>query len=133
MTDISSELIARILAYAAATPDAEVCGLLFGSADAITGMQPCRNVAADPARRFELDPAALLAAHRAARHAGPRIAGHYHSHPTGVATPSPRDAAAAMPDGTLWLIAGAREVRAWRAVSNGRVEGRFEPVELILR
>lgn len=133
MTDISSELIDRIVAQAVATPDVEVCGLLFGSAQAITGVQPCRNVADDPTRWFELDPAALLAAHRAARHGGPPIAGHYHSHPTGVVQPSPRDAAAAMPDGALWLIVGAREVRAWRAVDKGSVEGRFEPVELIVR
>jgi len=130
MVTIASDLIARILREAAASPQAEVCGLLFGSADAILAIRPCRNVAADPARQFELDPAALFAAHRGARAGGPAIVGHYHSHPTGRATPSPRDAAAAVADGSLWLIAAAGTVRGWRAVAHGTVEGRFDPVPL---
>jgi hypothetical protein len=44
--------------------------------------------------------------------------------------PSPRDAASAAPDGMLWLIAAGGEVRAWRAVEDGPVEGRFEAVAL---
>ncbi|MCL6305260.1 Mov34/MPN/PAD-1 family protein, partial [Streptococcus agalactiae] len=58
------------------------------------------------------------------------VIGHYHSHPSGVAVPSPRDAADAMPDGMVWLIVGGREVRAWRAVAAGEVEGRFDPVAI---
>lgn len=127
---IASELVRQILREAAASPEAEVCGLLFGEADAIIGIRPCRNVAADPARRFEIDPAALIAAHRAARDGGGRIVGHYHSHPSGRAMPSPRDAADAAPDGSLWLIAAGDELRGWRAVVDGPVEGRFEAVEL---
>lgn len=127
---IASELVRQILAEAAACPQVEICGLLFGAGDTITRAQPCRNVAADPAHRFEIDPAALVAAHRAARNGGERIVGHYHSHPTGVAIPSPRDAAQAAPDGALWLIAGGDAVRAWRAVADGAIEGRFEAVAL---
>ena len=107
-----------------------MCGLLFGTADAIAAVQPCRNVAADPSRWFEIDPAALLAAHRAARIGGPAIVGWYHSHPNGLAMPSPRDAASAAPDGMLWLIAAGGALRAWRAVEDGPVEGRFEAVAL---
>ena len=130
MVTIASDLIAQILREAAASPAAEVCGLLFGSRGAIVAIRPCRNVAADPARRFELDPAALIAAHRAGRAGGPAIVGHYHSHPAGPPTPSPRDAAAAVADGSLWLIAAAGTVRGWRAVEHGAVEGRFDPVPL---
>ncbi|WP_052075545.1 MULTISPECIES: M67 family metallopeptidase [Sphingomonas] len=127
---ITSDLVGQILRDAAATPQAEVCGLLFGTATAITAIQPCRNVAADPACWFEIDPAALIAAHRAQRSGGPAIVGHYHSHPNGDPRPSPRDAASAAPDGALWLIAAGGVLRGWRAGAGGAVEGRFDPVAL---
>ncbi|KIU28765.1 Mov34/MPN/PAD-1 family protein [Sphingomonas melonis] len=130
MVTIASDLARQILRAAAASPDEEVCGLLFGTPDAIAAVQPCRNVAADPSRWFEIDPTALLAAHRAARSGGPAIIGWYHSHPNGLAMPSPRDAASAAPDGMLWLIAAGSGLRAWRAVEDGPVEGRFEAVGL---
>jgi len=129
---ITSDLVGQMLRDAAASPEAEICGLLFGRDDAITAIAPCRNVAADPARWFEIDPAALVAAHRAARYGGPTIVGHYHSHPSGVALPSPRDAASAPPDGALWLIAAAGTIRGWRAIADGPVEGRFAPVTLVV-
>lgn len=127
---IASALLQQIVDAAAASPQAEVCGLLFGTPHAITAVAACANVAADPARHFEIDPAALLAAHRAARNGAAAVVGHYHSHPSGHAVPSPRDAAAALPDGSLWLIAARGEVRAWRAVDEGPVAGRFEEVAL---
>jgi proteasome lid subunit RPN8/RPN11 len=133
MLAITSDLVGQILRDAAASPGAEVCGLLFGTADAVTAIRPCRNVAADPARWFEIDPAALLAAHRGARTGGPALVGHYHSHPTGDPRPSPRDAASAAPDGAVWLIAGGGALRGWRAVADGPVEGRFVPVALVIR
>ena len=111
---ISSLLRDRIVALAAAD-DGEICGLLLGQAGRIEAIAPAANVAADPARHFELDPAVLIAAHRAARSGGPRVIGHYHSHPSGVAIPSATDAACAMPDGTLWLIVAGEAVRLWRA------------------
>ena len=116
--DIPRGLLAAILAGAAAAPDREVCGLLFGGADRIAAAEPCANVAADPARTFEIDPARLLAAHRAERHGGPRLIGHYHSHPSGSAEPSQADAAAAFP-GQLWLIVGGGMARLWLARSAG--------------
>jgi len=122
---ISSALIDRIVAVAAASPEAEVCGLLFGSVDRIDAVEPCINVAPDPARRFEIDPAALLAAHRRARDGAMMPVGCYHSHPGGIAAPSPRDAADAAPDGGIWLIVAGGRVTAWRAVADGPVHGRF--------
>ena len=130
VVDISSAVLAGIRALAAAAPDREVCGLLFGTAGWIETAQPCRNVAADPARRFELDPAALLAAHRAARTGGPAIVGHYHSHPSSSPVPSTCDAEAASADGAIWLIVAAAECRGWRAVADGAIHGRFDPVML---
>ncbi|MEO9129762.1 MAG: M67 family metallopeptidase [Sphingomonas sp.] len=116
---ISSTLLARLLTDAKNSPDAEVCGLLFGVADRIEAAEACANVAPDPARAFEIDPVALFAAHRRARAGGAAVIGHYHSHPSGVAAPSPRDAAQAMGDRALWLILAGDEARLWRTMRAG--------------
>jgi proteasome lid subunit RPN8/RPN11 len=123
---ISSTLLHRLLNEARASPEAEICGLLFGSSERIEGAEAAANVAPDPARRFEIDPAALFAAHRAARTGGPRMIGHYHSHPSGTPIPSARDAEAAMGDGAYWLILTPDEARLWRSLAVGA----FEPVSL---
>ncbi|MDB5694752.1 MAG: hypothetical protein JWN21_295 [Sphingomonas bacterium] len=125
---ISSDLLQRIMADAAAWPD-EICGLLFGTPEAIEATEPCRNVAADPHLRFEIDPAALIAAHRAARAGGPQLIGCYHSHPGGNPTPSPRDAADAAANGWLWLIVGSGQARLFRAVACGAIHERFDAVD----
>lgn len=119
-------LIARVASAAAASPDHEICGLLFGDDQRIAEARATRNVAHDPATAFEIDPAALLAALRAQRAGGARLIGHYHSHPRGPAEPSARDLAASEP-GPLWLIAGAGEIRAWRAA-----DGCFHAVALLI-
>ena len=129
---ISRATLVGIAADAAAAPDREVCGLLFGDARRIDSAAPAGNVAADPARHFEIDPAALFAAIRAERGGGPRIAGHYHSHPSGSTEPSARDAAAACQPGRLWLIVAAGEAALWREVPGGAVQGAFEPVPLVV-
>ncbi|MBP2276500.1 MULTISPECIES: Mov34/MPN/PAD-1 family protein [Sphingomonas] len=126
--EISSTLLAGLLNEAANTPEVEVCGLLFGTAERLEAVRACRNVAAEPAHAFEIDPAALIAAHRAARDGGPALLGYYHSHPNGVATPSARDAAAAAPDGTLWIIIAGQTVACYRAVCEGAHAGRFDAV-----
>ena len=127
--EISSAVLRAILDESAAFPGREVCGLLFGTPDRITGAQSCRNVDSDPARSFEIDPAQLIAAHRAARDGGPQIIGSYHSHPVGAPVPSARDAASAMPDRSIWLIVGGGKAGLWRAVEGGIREGLFDPVE----
>ena len=123
---ISSTLLGRLLTDAKNSPDAEVCGLLFGTEGRIEAAERCVNVAPEPARTFEIDPATLFAAHRRARRGGPQVIGHYHSHPSGEAVPSARDAAQAMGDGALWLILTAHEARLWRSVRAGA----FEPAGL---
>jgi proteasome lid subunit RPN8/RPN11 len=114
----------------AAETDDEICGLVLGSGNDVARLVPCTNVAADPKVRFEIDPGALIAAHRAARGGGEQVIGHYHSHPSGMARPSPRDAADAAADGSIWLIVAGEVVTAWRAVADGAVHGRFDPLRL---
>lgn len=130
---ISRTVLDEIL-VAAAGQRQEICGLLLGRAGHIEAILPAANVATDPARHFELDPAVLLGAHRAARAGGPRVMGHYHSHPSGQPVPSATDAACAVPDGSLWLIVGGGVARLWRAVSEEGGDGRracFDAVELL--
>ena len=108
----------------------EACGLLFGSESEISAWQATENTAESPRFRFEIDPRALIAALKAERAGGPRIAGYWHSHPSGDASPSATDAEMAAPDGKIWLIAAEGRVTAWRAVERGSLHGRFEPVEI---
>lgn len=130
---ISRSLLDGILAHAAASPGREVCGLLFGGGGLIDAAVPAANVHPDPARFFELDPAALIAAHKAERTGGPRLIGHYHSHPSGAAEPSAVDAAAASGGGEYWLIvSGEGAARLWRAVPGGRLHAMFEPADLVV-
>ena len=110
----------------------EVCGLLLGQGGQAEAIERCANVHPTPATHFELDPAALFRALRAARADGPRVIGHYHSHPSGLASPSATDAASAPPDGAFWLIAAGRDLTAWRAVHGGAVHERFDPVTLAI-
>jgi desampylase len=137
---ISREQQRQLLDWAAAAHPLECCGLLFGRNGIIRQMQLVANVAADPAQHFELDPQALIAAEKAAR-AGVRagagvraetlpILGYFHSHPSGDCSPSVTDAAQAAPDGRLWVIVAGGEIKAWRAVADGAVHGRFDAVLL---
>ena len=139
---ISRGLLATLLAEAAGAADREVCGLLLGeavappgrggAAERIAQVIPTTNVAAKPADRFEIDPAALFAAIRGARIGGPRILGHYHSHPNGLTTPSPRDAAMADTPGRLWLIVAHGQARLWREQPGGPVQAAFDSVRLVV-
>ncbi|MEK6637711.1 MAG: M67 family metallopeptidase [Pseudomonadota bacterium] len=110
---ISSKSIAAIRAHAAETPDEEVCGLLFGTVEAVEAVQRCKNVASTPATRFEIDPAALIAAHKAERAGGAKLIGHYHSHPNGVCAPSEADRAEAGDAEQYWLIMAGAEMGVW--------------------
>ncbi len=110
---ISSKSIAAIRAHAAETPGVEVCGLLFGTVEAVERVQRCENVADRPTTRFEIDPAALIAAHKAERAGGAKLIGHYHSHPGGVCAPSEADRAEAFEAGQYWLIIAGAEMGLW--------------------
>ena len=123
---ISRALLDEIRRAAAASPKAEICGLLLGEGSKVEAIRHCANVATDPRHSFEVDPVALIAAHRSARAGGPSPIGHYHSHPGGSAVPSARDASAAAPD-SLWIIVGLNELSCWLAVGGGR----FVPVPIV--
>lgn len=119
---ISRSLLDAIRAHAAEEPTREVCGLLLGEPGWISEARRAPNVAESPADSFEIDPAALFAAIRAERAGGPKLLGHYHSHPVGRAEPSKRDVMMARDGGRLWLILAASEARLWTATTDGSLE-----------
>jgi proteasome lid subunit RPN8/RPN11 len=129
--EISRGVLQRILALAVSEPEREVCGLLLTSSQRIEAVRETANVSESRTDSFEIDPAALFATLRAERAGGPRLIGHYHSHPNGLTTPSARDAMMATSPGRLWLIVASGEARLWREVPGGAVRGAFEPVELL--
>jgi desampylase len=98
----------QIEAEARAAFPRECCGLIEGvrRSDGLRAVKlhPARNLAGE-ADRFEVDPEAQFAALRTARESGRDVIGCYHSHPNGVAEPSPRDREGAGEDGFVWLIA----------------------------
>jgi proteasome lid subunit RPN8/RPN11 len=121
-----SRCVVEIIQRAAeAAAPREACGLLFGSEAEITGVQVTENLAENPESRFEIDPKALFAALKAERAGGPRLAGYFHSHPSGEASPSATDAAMAAADGKLWLIVAGEAMTLWRAGNDG-LHGRFK-------
>ncbi len=116
---ISRALHAELLALAAATPEREVCGLLFGTADRIEAIQPCANVSSSPEDSFEIDPVALIAAHKAARAGGRQLIGCYHSHPNGQARPSARDVAGWDRSWPVMMITAQAALSCWTITPEG--------------
>jgi proteasome lid subunit RPN8/RPN11 len=114
-----------VIAHARETAPAECCGLLVGTATAITAAVRAGNLSDSP-NRFLLDPKDHIRARRDAREAGLEIVGFYHSHPHSAAEPSETDRADAWlyPD-HLHLIVGladeAADVRLYRFI-----DGKFE-------
>ena len=116
---VTSRVLEALLAEARAAHPREACGLLFGSEHAIAAHRPAANVHPAPETRFEIDPQALIDAHRAMRAGGPRLAGYYHSHPSGPPEPSATDNMLAAQDGMIWAIVGEGRVTLWRAGGDG--------------
>jgi len=125
----------------AAVP-AEACGLLIGRVGIagrvrVTGVEPARNVAADPVRAFEVDPGLRIGLERELRPGPLAIVGHYHSHPAGPARPSATDAARVIERALVWLIVGleagqAVEIGAFRPVAGPAARASpFRRLELV--
>ncbi|MFT4026942.1 MAG: M67 family metallopeptidase [Novosphingobium sp.] len=116
--EVTSVVIATLLAEASKTAPAECCGILLGR-DRIERAQPAANVAPDPLRHFEIAPQALISAHRAARNGGLPVLGYYHSHPSGHPVPSATDCEHSGGDGSIWAIVAGGEVAFWKDAPRG--------------
>jgi desampylase len=100
---------------AAATPGAEICGLLV-EADSVVEAHISPNRHPQPARGFAICDAFHTRLQRQARARGATIVGCFHSHPSGETAPSQTDLLAAHEDGFIWLIAAPDgRMQAWRA------------------
>ncbi len=122
----------RILEYAQASPQAEICGLLGGCGDEATGCYPVRNIATSPDCRYQMDPKEQIDALRHIRERGEELLAIYHSHPHGPAWPSATDLKEASYPEAVYLIisletGGVLEMRGFRLR-----DGRAEEVQLEL-
>lgn len=126
-----------IRAHAYATFPEECCGLLVGKdgdpreAREAVAME---NVKEDErSRRFLIDPLDLMKAEERLDAEGKTILGFYHSHPTGVATPSEFDRAHAWPWYSYVILAitsnGVGEILGWRLRDD---RSAFEPEPIII-
>jgi len=137
---ISRKTYAQLLVWANEAGAEECCGLILGDKNNIETVEICRNVSESPEISFEIDPAALISAERRSRASrqlanneeakASELIGYFHSHPNGNWAPSPRDAAQGAADGRVWLLIANGQIGIWKAVMNGSIERRFEPVGL---
>lgn len=89
----------QIIAYAAADPTTEQCGLVYGKAVVwITNRHP------NPTEHFEMDDEELLDCYREFGHPD----GVWHSHPNGNPTPSNADVMGAIPGVPYYIVAKDR-------------------------
>lgn len=125
------EQIGQMLAHAAASPHAEVCGLLLDAGR----VWLAQNIAANPAGEFEISAEDWAAAQQLGR-----IAGIWHSHPQGGAEPSMIDMAMCERTALPWHIVSApdgdyhlRQPCGWLAPYEGRPHcyGLFDCWELV--
>ncbi len=123
--EVTSGVMATLLAESAKAAPEECCGLLLGQGGRITEARPADNVAEDRLTHFEIDPAALLSAYKAARAGGPQVLGYYHSHPEGHPVPSATDCDHASGDDRVWAIVAGGRVAFWRDGAAG-----FEAIEV---
>jgi proteasome lid subunit RPN8/RPN11 len=128
---LSSSDWRQLLHWAEMAGDHECCGILRGEGDRVSALELAQNVAADPTRHFEIDPAALFSAAKDVRSGGIPVLGFFHSHPNGMAVPSPTDIAQAAPDKYIWLIIAAGAITAWQPVVVGAQVTGFTPVVLM--
>jgi proteasome lid subunit RPN8/RPN11 len=113
---LAPALADALRAAARAAHPKECCGLLEGARDGdvfrVHAVHPARN-RAPRSDRFEIDAADHIAAQKAARANGHAIIGCYHSHPDGVAQPSPADQAGAAEEDFLWLIVAGEDLKSF--------------------
>jgi len=109
--ELTDWLRAELTQRADAEAPQECCGLISrgghiqGDGELPLCIWVAENVAEDPERGFEIAPDQLLRIIRHIEGTGETLVGVYHSHPAGVASPSPEDVAtAARWPGLTWLI-----------------------------
>ena len=90
MLKIPNSIYNDLIAHAREELPLEACGILGGSGDRVTVMNPMANADAS-SEHFTLEPQEQFAVHKALRAKGLSILAIYHSHPATPARPSPED------------------------------------------
>lgn len=125
-------LVNVLLAQAQHSPDAEICGLIGGTAGRARHCYPVTNSATYPEQRYVMDPKGQIDALRQMRECGEELVAIYHSHSHTAATPSPIDLQEAQYPDTPYLIIslntqGVLEMAAFRLV-----KGMASPIQISL-
>jgi desampylase len=113
--ELTDWLAAELARRASLVAPREACGLI-SQADPAQGLPEggialwaAHNVASDPEHAFEIDPVHLLKITGQIEARRETLAGVYHSHPMGLAAPSPTDLETAGHwPGLTWVIIGAK-------------------------
>lgn len=115
---IRQGIVDALLSEAWRTPEQECSGLLAGKDGVITTILPATNVL-NKATAYEIAPEELFSLFKQIRVQGLQLLGIYHSHPTGLNTPSATDVrTATYPEAAYFIVNPASDemypVRAFR-------------------
>ncbi len=117
MLEIPAEIFDAMVEHAQTEAPAECCGLLAGSADAVTKTFRLRNELASPVA-YQADAKDLFAAFREMRESELELLAIYHSHPKSPARPSRVDLAenfySDIPRIIISLVGNSPVVKAFR-------------------
>jgi proteasome lid subunit RPN8/RPN11 len=109
--ELTKWLRAELVRRAEQEAPQEACGLISyapparGLPEGGIALWAAENVAAEPEHSFTIAPDNLLAILAQIEQRGESLLANYHSHPSGIAAPSPDDVAnAAMWPGLTWVI-----------------------------
>jgi proteasome lid subunit RPN8/RPN11 len=111
--NVEAPIVAQLCAMASGT-DVEVCGALVGNHSTIKEVWPLTNRSSNHRSSFLIPAEEVLRVEGEAAVRGFDLIGFYHSHPDGTAVPSQIDLLQAIPGYLYLLVAGDREIRAWR-------------------
>jgi [CysO sulfur-carrier protein]-S-L-cysteine hydrolase len=132
MLEIPEKIHEAIMAHAQGGFPLEVCGILGGSAGAVTSHHPMTNTDASN-EHFMMDPKEQFAVVKALRASREEMLVIYHSHPESPARPSQEDIRLALTPNVYHLIVSLMDREAPVAKAYKIEAGKVEPVELAVK
>ena len=105
MLRLNKSTVQALIREAAAQPDHEVCGLVWGSEGLrAQTVSPLRNIHSEPDRYYRTDPLEIKEVFDAMDLEGGSPIAWYHSHPSGKSDPSETDMAGAFDTEMIYVI-----------------------------
>jgi proteasome lid subunit RPN8/RPN11 len=124
---LADQIKEAILVHASNCSPDECCGLLaMDSSESIRFAYPLTNINPSPVS-YTVDPDEHFHAMRHAEAQGWEIAGVFHSHPSGPATPSVIDVTSALEPDWVYLVAASNEIRGFRIQGSQVTEVALSP------